>query len=33
VLSIILTAPTGAWAIHHLGRRVLEIVPDDTTGS
>ncbi len=27
VLSIILTAPTGAWAIHALGRRVLEVAP------
>ena len=27
VLSIILTAPTGAWAINHLGRRVLKVEP------
>jgi solute carrier family 9B (sodium/hydrogen exchanger), member 1/2 len=28
VLSIFLTAPTGAWAINTLGRRVLEIAPE-----
>ncbi len=28
VLSIFLTAPTGAWAIQALGRRVLEIAPE-----
>jgi NhaP-type Na+/H+ or K+/H+ antiporter len=28
VLSIFLTAPTGAWAINALGRRVLEIAPE-----
>lgn len=28
VLSIFLTAPTGAWAINVLGRRVLEIAPE-----
>ena len=28
VLSIILTAPTGAWAINALGRRILEIGPE-----
>lgn len=28
VLSIFLTAPTGAWAINILGRRVLEIAPE-----
>lgn len=28
VLSIFLTAPTGAWAIHVLGRRVLDIAPE-----
>lgn len=28
VLSIILTAPTGAWAIHALGRRILDIAPE-----
>ncbi len=28
VLSIILTAPTGAWAINALGRRILEIAPE-----
>lgn len=28
VLSICLTAPTGAWAINALGRRVLEIAPE-----
>ncbi len=28
VLSIILTAPTGAWAISAIGRRVLEIAPE-----
>ncbi len=28
VLSIFLTAPTGAWAIKVLGRRVLEIAPE-----
>ncbi|MFP4511135.1 MAG: cation:proton antiporter [Spirochaetaceae bacterium] len=28
VLSIILTAPAGAWAIQALGKRVLEIAPD-----
>ncbi len=29
VLSIVLTAPTGAWAIHHLGRRVLTLDSED----
>ncbi len=28
VLSIVLTAPTGAWAISVLGRRFLEVAPD-----
>ncbi len=28
VLSIVLTAPTGAWAIEALGKRVLEIAPE-----
>lgn len=28
VLSIVLTAPLGAWAIHVMGRRVLEIAPE-----
>jgi len=31
VLSIIVTAPAGAWAMSALGQRVLEVEPDDQT--
>ena len=30
VMSIILTAPTGAWAISAIGRRVLKVGPETT---